>query len=212
MAAAGWLVCAAGLLLPGAMGCRPAGPVTVMLAVDYRGASPREVEEALWQPIQQALAQSSDVTKVIGVSTRRRMEVFVVARAGTDERKLLDGVDELMEQNLDRLPAEAAVGMAQPFPGPQVPPEYDVRQEPVLQIDLDREKLAALGVSARRAAEQIKQERATIAETGHLGGIYVVNQEGRQVPLSQCARVEVDYEPSHRVQTWSRTAGASAGP
>ena len=32
----------------------------------------------------------------------------MVARAGTDERKLLDGVDELMEQNLDRLPAAAA--------------------------------------------------------------------------------------------------------
>ncbi len=194
------------------MGCRPARPVTVRLVVDYRGASPGDVEAALWPPLQQTLCQPSEVTRVIGVSTQSRMEVFVTAEAGTDLQQLLDRVDKLMEQNLGQLPAGATVGMARAYHGSRVPPDYDIRQEPVLRIHLDQEKLASLGVSAAEAAQRIQEEKSSIVGTEGLAGLTVANQDGRLVPLTELARVELDYEPSHQVKTWSRGAAGSSGP
>ncbi len=210
--AAGWLLWAAVLLLAGASGCRPPRPVALRLVVDYRGGSAREVEAALWPPVQQALAQTSEVAKVVGVCTASRMEVFVIAEAGTDERRLLDRVDELMAQNLDQLPAEAVVSMAQAYHGSRVPPDFDIHQEPVLRIHLDQERMASLGVSAAETGKKIKDATPQIVATQSLAGLKVANRDGQLVPLAAVARVEVEYQPSHRVQTWTPATAGPSGP
>jgi len=160
------------LLLLVAAGCTPQQSVAVKLVIDYRGASPAEVEE----------------------------------------QQLVDKVNQLVEQNLDRLPAEARASPARFFPQRRVPPDYNIVQKPVLRVRLDRRKLAELGVSAADVQRMIEEAKEEIVASESVGGLSVSNEQGSLVPLSAVAEVEVKLEPSHRVWSWRRSAISGGQP
>jgi len=200
------------LLLWMAAGCTPQQSVAVKLVIDYRGASPAEVEETLAGPVEEIFSQPPEVVRIYGVSSVEGMDVYVVAQPGTDAQQLVDKVNQLVEQNLERLPAEARASPARFFPQRRVPPDYNIVQKPVLRVRLDRRKLAELGVSAADVQRMLEEAKEEIVASESVGGLSVPNEQGSLVPLSAVAEVEVELEPSHRVWSWRRSAIGGGQP
>ncbi len=81
-------------------------PDQVLISVEYRGASPREIEDSVVKPIEERIASLSGIERIVSVAREGEARITVEVAKGRDARELLEEIKTEVD-GIATLPSEA---------------------------------------------------------------------------------------------------------
>ncbi|MEF8787964.1 MAG: efflux RND transporter permease subunit, partial [Planctomycetota bacterium] len=166
-----------GRLLPGADAHRPVPEMdipTVTITTPYPGAGPREIEEEITRPIEEAVSTVQDVDHVFSSSREGQSTVRVTFDWQTDLDTRTNDIRSALDQVQDRIPDEAE----------------DSR---IFQFDVSQFPILVYGVRATTSYEELEQIMDDRVETP-LESIPGVASARAIVPLNRQINVDLNRE------------------
>jgi multidrug efflux pump subunit AcrB len=183
------------LLTAIATGCGPRVLPISKITVACPGFSAVEADELVALPLNNAIAGVPRIEDRVALSYPGRVEIYVTWEATEDQAAL--------GNRLSSATVLLPVGVDPPIvnspPAGGVIPAHPTGEEEVVLIQLDRDKLAALGISYLAAANACRdlssaRDGEVAAEMERLQSL-TVNADGREVPFKDIAIVTIGTEP-----------------
>jgi len=178
----------------------------LLVEVAWPGAEPEEVRRELADPLQEAISTTTGVESITSISSIGRLEVYVgVAGAGGAQAAMRD-LRAVCDSLSDRLPDAATGPTVALLPPEAAIPRVKVEPGPRVQVELNRERMARLGVTATAVAEAIRKHGGTRPRKNErmlkLANVPIATGNGAFVPLNAVAEFHLTKAPSHIVTRW----------
>jgi len=161
----------------------------IKINYEYTGASRTAVDEAVVEPVWESLRGCESISKMIAFSTDGRAEIYITGSAGASLNSLLTAVGSQLATAKPQLPSNVVPQFDMLPSGHSAPTAETISLMEHDDIDIDREKAAAVGLTV---AEVNSQLHKYIDSGGSLRDFFATPihlPNGKSVPLSDVARI-----------------------
>ncbi len=128
-------------------GCGSRERQIVRVSYTYAGANGEVVDETIALPVWQQLIGVEGAEKMRAESVTGRVDIYVTSTEGFDPAKLVENVNRRLDLAKSLLPATAAQEQTALLAADEEIPSFEPRTVEGLDIEIDREKVRAAGVS-----------------------------------------------------------------
>lgn len=188
-----------------------AAAAVVKVSIDF-GSSAEAADASVGVVAQRELLSLPGLAAMNCISNAQGTEIYVQGKPGIPAAALAAAVDARLAEVAKEFPAAAEIGKAEAIPGQQLPPLPQVRQVETVEVNLNRDKLHALGISISEFNEAIGKANKAGQK---LADVVIESPQGQKVPLREIAELKPGQKPSHVIRHWSEKPepiAGSAGP
>lgn len=186
------------------VGCSDGSPRLVLVTVLEPGANPQDVADELESPVAWELSKIAGVGSVTMISSPGMLEAYINVRADANADEVVAGAEAALAHVGSQVPAVQANSvelLPRSATVPAIPPE----EIPCIVLKLDRDRMAALGVTADDANQALVEpnRQADFKDrTKMLQELRVPTSGGETVPLTDFADIMIESQPSRIVNHW----------
>lgn len=171
----------------------------VRITVLYPSMSADAMEKDIASRLARECWSSEGVEEVEAISTVGRADIYLTGRPGTNAEEMLTSIRANTMTAVDRLPG----GMQQPvtvlLPDDATIPTVQIQQVDTAVVQLDRERVAALGITLQEISMALSSATDTDDNLDSDTSLTIGDQS---IPLSEVATIVQEKRPSHIITTY----------
>lgn len=176
----------------------------VRVTLQWPGASPQEVSDALAAAVETTLLGLPHVDSITSISSAGKLDSYVVMARDSRPDEVLGRIVEELPR--DQFPAEADTPSVELLPTTATMPDVSSTQVDYIVVDLDRSAIAKhaipIGKVLSTMQEQAGGSASDMSRLPKLRAIQVTATDNRRVPFTELAEIRVEKQPSHIVTRW----------
>jgi multidrug efflux pump subunit AcrB len=188
------------ILLAAVAGCgKPLPPPAVKIVIEYPGALPKVVDDLVCAPVRQKLLGIDCITTITCVSSCNLAEIYVEGTPNIDASTLCQRMDAKVQQAVSMLPSEVKIRKGDDISGQSIPPPLDIHDVSHVEVNIDHEKAARLGVGLNEISQALKEAH----KPGKIfSELMIISSDGKTILLTDVATLKTVSEPDHIVVRW----------
>ncbi|HUS46985.1 MAG TPA: efflux RND transporter permease subunit, partial [Phycisphaerae bacterium] len=164
------------------------------------GTSPADIEQSVALPLEDEVQGVRGVARCTTIASEGKVELYVVADRSADPNAFLVQIWDKVQVGAGRLPADAEVLSIVLMDANAAVPSVEVKQIDTIRVELDRDKMIALGITAGQATAVLRGLPATAEGMRRASDLPVASKSGKTVRLGDIARLRIAKGPSHIVR------------
>lgn len=175
------------------------------ISVEWPGASPVEIDQAIERPMRMALLGVPHVAEGTSVVTSERVEWYVTAEPGTNSQTLIKDIDSRFLNVVHQMPDNVTIKLAEVVNERPAVPYVAIHEIDCCKVELDRKQIArnGIGIAEVFAAMRSIDESSPAAERANsLARLRLQRPDGQSIRLVELAEIKVEREPSHIIHHW----------